>query len=359
MFVSSRKSGFTLIELLVVIAIIAVLISLLLPAVQSARAAARRAQCVNNLKQIGLAAHNFESTNGTFPPGYGPTPTIGVPQYPRATPIVQVLGYLEGSSLYSTFNFQFNLNGIYNNRANDVNYTAGSQIVAAFVCPADPSLEKLAGFTGYTNYFGSIGGTSCPELGTANAAQEVNGQIAGVFCVTLDMAAPAQLNGANNPNYQKVMSAATIAAITDGTSNTTMFSETIRANSIQNLAAEIPVESLMNVNALASGYSTSQYVQACRTFSGTRLRYRGQQYYRNLPATSTFSHTMTPNMKSYDCANSAFSCTHLAARSNHPGGVNAVFCDGSVRFVKDSVNGATWLALGTMKGGEVISADSY
>ncbi|MFM7590181.1 MAG: DUF1559 domain-containing protein, partial [Isosphaeraceae bacterium] len=173
------------------------------------------------------------------------------------------------------------------------------------------------------------------------------------------MAAPAQLNGANNPNYQKVMSAATIGAITDGTSNTTMFSETIRANSVQNLAAEIPVESLMNINALASGYSTSQYVPACRTFSGTRLRYRGQQYYRNLPATSTYSHTMTPNMKAYDCANSAFSCTHLAARSNHPGGVNVVFCDGSVRFIKDSVNAATWLALGTMKGGEVISADSY
>jgi prepilin-type processing-associated H-X9-DG protein len=155
------------------------------------------------------------------------------------------------------------------------------------------------------------------------------------------------------------MSASTIASITDGTSNTTMFSETIRATSVSNVAAEIPVESLLNINALPSGYSTSQYVNGCRTFSGTRLRYRGQQYYRNLPATSTFSHTMTPNMKAYDCANSAFSCTHLAARSYHPGGVNAVFCDGSVRFVKDTVNAATWLALGTSKGGEVISADSY
>ena len=355
---SRHRKGFTLIELLVVIAIIAVLISLLLPAVQSAREAARRAQCTNNLKQIGLAAHNFESTNSTFPPGYGPTPTINVPLYPRATPIVQVLAFLESANTYSTFNFQFNLNGIYNNRANDANYTAGSQLVSAFICPSDPSIQRMAGFIGYSNYSASIGGTSCPELGTG-AAQEANFQLSGAFNVMLDTGAPATINGANNPNYQRVTSPVTIAAITDGTSNSAMFSEIIRSTSVNNTVDEVPQNSLLNVYGQASGFSTSLYTTVCRTYSGLRLRYRGQQYYRNLPATSNYSHTMTPNMASYDCSNSAYSCSHIASRSYHPGGVNTVFCDGSVRFVKSSVNAATWLALGTIKGGEVISADAY
>lgn len=354
----NRRSAFTLIELLVVIAIIAVLISLLLPAVQSAREAARRAQCINNLKQLGLAAHNFESTNSHFPSGYGPTPIYNVPLYPRATPIVQLLSFLENSNAYNTFNFQFNFNGIYNNKINDPNYTAGGQIVSAFVCPSDISNQKFANFIGYTNYFGSIGATACPELGTT-ATQEADSSRAGVFNVSLDTSAPANLNGAPNPDYLKVMNPVRIGSITDGTSNTTMFSEITRSVSVNNLVTEVPVESLLNIYAMPSGFSTSTYTTNCRSYQGLRLRYRGQQYYRNLPATSSYSHTMTPNMKSWDCSNSAYSCTHIAPRSYHPGGVTALFCDGSVRFIKDSVSPTSWLALGTIRGGEVISADSY
>ncbi|MDR3618458.1 MAG: DUF1559 domain-containing protein [Paludisphaera borealis] len=351
-----RRSGFTLIELLVVIAIIAVLISLLLPAVQSAREAARRAQCTNNLKQIGLAVHNFESTNSKFPDGYAQVPLIpnggGGSGSSRANVLAQILPFLEQANLYSAFNFEVDVNGCCNPNAND-NLTARTQLVSAFVCPSDPATTRMNGNVGYSNYFASVGNTASVRFNTGGDS-ETNGGKIGIFNVTIDTTTLAP-----SPNWQKLTSKTTIASVTDGTSNTGLFSETTRSNIVSGdfYAKE-------NVYTIPPEYfnNDAPTLPACNDWDTSyvgRIYYRGQQWYRNLPMTAYYSHTVPPNYKGYDCGSTNFYASHTAARSRHPGGANAAFADGSVRFVKDSVNPTTWRGLGSRAGGEVLSADAY
>ncbi|WP_435015749.1 DUF1559 domain-containing protein [Tundrisphaera sp. TA3] len=358
------RRGFTLIELLVVIAIIAVLIALLLPAVQAAREAARRSQCTNNLKQMGLAALNFESTYSAFPPGSGPRPTISSNKT-RMSPAAFMLQYMEQGAAFSAFNLQISV------ATGELgNLTAMSQIVSSYVCPSDPNTTKFIqgnsrGY-GYNNYFGSIGNTPSQQLGTA-AYQEADSGRAGIFNFRF-LGNPqwldAPTNTVPNPDYLAA-SRTTIAEITDGTSNTALFSETRRSRAIDGTPAGdgIPIPDLLNVymaNGNFTGAGTITPPSDCVTFaSQTRIRYRGQQYHRDLPSTSVYSHTLPPNYKQWDCTDSSYTQVHGAARSYHPGGVNATFCDGSVRFIKDTINPITWRALGSKAGGEVVSADAY
>ncbi|AGA29901.1 DUF1559 domain-containing protein [Singulisphaera acidiphila] len=356
-----HRRGFTLIELLVVIAIIAVLIALLLPAVQAAREAARRSQCTNNIKQLGLAALNFESVNSKFPPGYGPFPTAAGGN--RANAMIMILPFLEQSAMFAAFNLALDMN-LYG-ATTVANNTAQSQIVSGFVCPSDPSSTKFVNM-GYTNYVASLGASASLTTNGASVL-EPNIGMAGIFSITLDKG-PLQTNpvtGLFNADYLQA-TPVTIAALVDGTSNTGMYSESFRGNAPSttsvggNLGGVDPYD-YTNVYILSS-VVPNQVAPNC-TFNGsgysTRIYYHNQQYYRYLPQQGYYTHTLTPNSKMYDCGDVSYARTHQAPRSKHSGGANVGFGDGSVRFIKDSVNKATFLALGSRGGGEVISADSY
>jgi len=211
-----------------------------------------------------------------------------------------------------------------------------------------------------------LGNTASLQIGS-QPYQEADATHLGLFNYQID-SGPAQwldppTNKQANPNYQRALPTR-ISDITDGTSNTVAFSETKRSRAVANTAAEIPATDLINVYTITGDFTgVNAYTPPpdCATFANQiRLRYRGQQYYRNLPSTGYYSHTIPPNYKLWDCSNNAnFNQGHTAARSYHSGGVNIAFCDGSVKFIKDSINLVTWRALGTRAGGEVVGADQY
>jgi len=360
------RRGFTLIELLVVIAIIAVLIALLLPAVQSAREAARRAQCLNNLKQIGLAAANFESTNTTFPPGYGLFPAIDITNCTgpfggcRLSPLGQLLPYMEQSAIYSAFNITLDM-CVYG--AGQPNDTAQTTLVGAFSCPSDGHTERIGDNVAYSNYFACLGATAAQEAGSTYSNMEPINVRWGIYIAAVNYSNPPCNNGLPNVDYQKVPGV-TVAAITDGTSNTAAFAESWRGH--EQGSALPPITDRTIVLLYSSNLDNFAPPICIPANRYSTYRYRGQEYYRAFGPTAFYNHTLPPNSPLYDCGTAAdttalnnFSRTHLAARSYHPGGANAAMADGSVRFFKNSVNLVTWNALGTRAGGEVISGDSY
>jgi len=367
---AGRARGFTLIELLVVIAIIAVLIALLLPAVQSAREAARRAQCTNNLKQLGLALANFETSNGGFIPGFGPAfdpiTAPGGSCGSRPNVFAQILPYLEGGATYNAFNFHWCLSVFGAGAPND---TAESQLISAFICPSDGQDVRLLD-AGYTNYVASLGTTAAQEVGT-ESYQEATTNHLGIFNVSIDTSQPKFLNAPTNtisnfPNYLRARPV-TVASVTDGTSNTAAFSETQRSHAatsatVGGLTGGIALNDPLQAYVITGGnlYTPSQCVYGGAGYY-TRITYRGQEYYRNLPFTGYYNHTMVPNTPWWDCGinGSNFTTAHIAARSYHPGGVNVGFVDGSVHFIKNSINPVSWQALGSRAGGEVLSSDAY
>ncbi len=371
--------GFTLIELLVVISIIAVLIALLLPAVQAAREAARRAQCINNLKQLGLAAHNYISTHNVYP-----SQTIqNVSSWAwEPTWIAATLPNLEQNAIYNAINFNLpmlELGFTTSSQAGGLaNSTAGLTTIATLLCPSE-SLTHTASFTGVwgaANYAGNYGGP-----GSISSCSGIIVPSKGDVFVTSSNLGPISL-----------------ASVTDGSSNTGMFSEHLlgywnggadnTATSPAFAGSGFAKRSLFQISSVspspdsATGAAVAlQLMTACNSLPyGTPPSADGSpganwMFSQGFDIMDvSYTHFMTPNKYSCTGAESGFfgaqgnftsdgsgggTTGASTATSNHPGGVNMAMGDGSVRFVKDTVNYQTWWALGTRAGGEVLSADSY
>ncbi|MHC5538138.1 DUF1559 family PulG-like putative transporter [Singulisphaera rosea] len=376
---SSVRQGFTLIELLVVIAIIAVLIALLLPAVQSAREAARRMQCTNNLKQIGLAMHNYHSTYDVFPMGAAkncnsdPSSTCpGYADWRGWSALSTTLPFVEQAPLYNAINFSM-AEEIHDATPAPENATVVGTVIKTYMCPSDPNVGQM----NINNYHSCYGTTtdwpSGPSNGSGNMQNADGNGSTGMFAVWISY-------GIRNN--------------TDGTSSTLLFSEALvgdnkgnesnhgrgigstspgshyRGNGVVVAAAKFEVDDFTSSQANMQGITASLQACAAEMSNPGSVLITSHRGYRwaSFSEGSAFNVAQTPNDKTYpfnvcrgqgNPSQSDNGSNSLPASSMHPGGVNAVFADGSVRFIKDSVNRQTWWALGTRANGEVISADSY
>ncbi|AMV37388.1 DUF1559 domain-containing protein [Planctomyces sp. SH-PL62] len=318
-----RRRAFTLIELLVVIAIIAVLIALLLPAVQAAREAARRMQCANNLKQIGLAVNTYEGAHGRLPSARTGSPHLW-------SALAQILPNLEGGSLHNAINFDHGSLATSSRPGDYANTTAVATAVATYLCPSDRRSERLDPAFGPNNYVANAG-SGLPNGGSFRP-QDGPEPVDGVF---FDL------------------HSVRFAEITDGLSNTAAFSETIKGSGVDPLGAT-PQD---RASQYAQGASLTAVTDAFCTdsiliWSGQR----GREWARGSFIYATFNHFFTPNSKSPDCL-SGNVAGRTAARSFHSGGANVLFCDGHVQFAKDSVAASVWRAVATRNRGEIVSAD--
>jgi prepilin-type N-terminal cleavage/methylation domain-containing protein/prepilin-type processing-associated H-X9-DG protein len=373
--------AFTLIELLVVIAIIAVLIALLLPAVQAAREAARRIQCTNNMKQIGLGIHNYISANDSLPPGafWGRQSSGALNSNNEWGPLARLLGFMDQTPLYNAANFQLcimydnaSLSGVYGNS------TVVATRLSAYLCPSTPppsfnlSLFPFAGLTlpaPGNSYFASMG--ACFEFYVGQTTGPPNGPF------------PVMLQGGG---------VVRLSNLTDGTSNTVGFGEWKIGDgnpSQLTLPTDVSfigtyptingVQQSRGTPGLVFGPGTDpsgliSWMQSCTAAmpgsgSATVNHQGGELWASGNTELGLGNLVVPPNSPYYYCSVAPTSMASLGygfdwpgvwgMASYHPGGANILMLDGSVRFLKNSANIVTVWSLGSIAQGEVISSDSY
>ncbi|WP_435018199.1 DUF1559 domain-containing protein [Tundrisphaera sp. TA3] len=334
-----RRRAFTLIELLVVIAIIAVLIALLLPAVQAAREAARRAQCTNNLKQIGLGMANYESTSGSLP--------AGIKGCCWGTWVVFVLPYMEQSASFNGWNFDGSNGTAAGAAANATalrysgvaNTTISRTLFTVYLCPSDKETKPLANLPAY-NYAANFGNTTLYQIATYGTGAAAVSFLKAPFT---DMWPTTPVNG--GPDGYTVSQFGTVgfSEITDGTSNTIAISEVIKGDT----SAAMPGSDLR-------GYALWSYGAGFQTYLAPNSKLPDVSWTPSAPYCQPGVNGNPP------CLLQASAANHLmGSRSRHPGGVNTLFVDGHVQYMKDSISLPIWRGLGSISGGEILSSDAF
>jgi prepilin-type N-terminal cleavage/methylation domain-containing protein/prepilin-type processing-associated H-X9-DG protein len=345
---ASQKRGFTLIELLVVIAIIAVLIALLLPAVQAAREAARRIQCVNNLKQIGLAVHNYHDSMNTLPPGCAVTfNKAGNPYFNGWGITARILPFMEGQNKFDAANFSL---------ANETpqNDTVMRTATSTFLCPSDGQNTTIFIDDGQ------------PRNNTNYGFNRGDWYVWGGLVLGALPTSPFRTN-----------SCVGMSAVIDGLSNT-IFAAEVKTHTPYLLNCSglsyAPVSATPMPGPNANPNSVAHYTNCGGSIAELRPDSGHSEWEDGNTSQAGFTFAWPPNKVTPGSFGGTFvrdtdliaireenggpTFAAITARSFHPGGVNVMMGDGSCRFVKSTVDGSTWRALGTISNGEVISADA-
>jgi prepilin-type N-terminal cleavage/methylation domain-containing protein/prepilin-type processing-associated H-X9-DG protein len=366
-----KRRGFTLIELLVVIAIIGVLVSLLLPAVQSAREAARRSSCVNNLKQLALAVHNYASTNGDTLPPHFIDETWGTsdgnnkwPFNPSQSAHARILPFLEQNAVYNAINWDVGARwqGPSANPpdpSNDcgfagiVNMTAATNHVKVFLCPSDPGIgvDHVAGWPGRQQKFAPNNYPISVGLNRRLNNWRMNG--AGYIGTSWD--------GALKP-------VTTLSTFVDGTSTTALWSEWVKGGGGDfreglGLVYRASINSDFAQGSAQPGVFVD-WLQAQQCQINGRQGdwdWKGEWWIQG--DRQIYSHSQPPNRRACNYGDVGVdgrgTITLIGASSRHPGGVNMAFADGSVKFIKNAINYVTYYAIATPAGNETVSQDLY
>lgn len=326
---SHSRPGFTLVESLVVIGVCGLVFSLALPAVQAAREASRRIQCTSNIRQVGIAVQTYLARYGAYPSPCGFVAPRGGPGHLEwmYSLFTRITADLDRADLYHAINFMAPVADPYAVEAaddrNHPNTTAMATSLGVLLCPSDPRRDSL-GWTGGTNYRAN--------LGTERWWLSVDGPFAR---------GQAEL---------------TPAGIPDGLSSTAGFSEKLRGRD-RDHSQPSDFRTALIVGPAAAFPSANEARRACQRWRPLPLKFypaTGLTWFVGTLGQSNYNHTLEPNSTIPDCAcpSTTANCGLVAARSNHPGGVNVGFMDGSVKFLSQSIHLETWRALGSRAGGE-------